>query len=567
MQIGLGLAITNNQKAGPPADVTAPTVVITLSDYALKIGDTATATFTFSEPPTGFTEADVTAPNGSLSSFTVTGDPLIYTATFTPTNGVTDATNVITVGTGWTDAAGNPPAGATNSDNYTVDTTAPTCTITCDQSSPTAISPLTFTYTWSEDVTSFAVGDAGIANGTKGTFTPVSASVYTLAVTPDAAGNVTATVAASVCIDAAGNTNAEATPLSIYALVYKLKVLFATDDDTPITNPYVGEVGSLNISDTSSKLSVSSDTLIVNGTVGSSNPEAISATGFDIAVGLTTLTRIKRNNLAGTLQIGVDKDGAVGGAAAGVVAPFFSNTRTELNVFDLAMTIDTYHTFAVVPLTNKKFVLLASGGNWTNPSVMGIMAGKDFSSTNKIYPFLGGDIGGAQIWTVDWITCSQFGTPFNAVATFATNYHASLSSGTTTTMEANAYLEATWQAVTGETIDFMFRRTDDNNCWIIRGSQAGSTVKLIQKEAGIETERVSQAQTWTNGTSYIIKVMVYGNIVSLAVDASNKSGYNSATFNNGATGVKCDKNLTEVYILPRTLSGATLTEWNRWVNP
>src|SRR3990172_1089140 len=130
MRIGLGLAITNNQKAGPPGDVTAPTVAITLSDYALKIADTATVTFTFSEAPVGFAEADVTAPNGSLSSFGVTGDPLVYTAIFTPTASVTDATNVITVGTGWTDAAGNPPAGSTNSDNYAVDTVAPTVVIT-----------------------------------------------------------------------------------------------------------------------------------------------------------------------------------------------------------------------------------------------------------------------------------------------------------------------------------------------------------------------------------------------------------------------------------------------------
>src|SRR3990170_8506658 len=158
MRLGLDLTLKSALKTGP-SDVIAPTVVITLSDYAFKIGDTAVATFTFSEAPTGFTEADVTAPNGSLSSFGVTGDPLVYTAIFTPTADVTDPTNVITVGTGWTDAAGNPPAGATNSDNYTVDTTAPTVVIAVTGGSPSATLPLPITFTLSEVATDFAVGD------------------------------------------------------------------------------------------------------------------------------------------------------------------------------------------------------------------------------------------------------------------------------------------------------------------------------------------------------------------------------------------------------------------------
>src|SRR5574343_1143417 len=94
-----------------------PTCSITLSDYDIITGDTPTVTFTFSSAPSGFTVADVTAPNGTLSAFGVTGDPLVYTATFTPDEGVTDLTNVITVGTGWADAYGNAPAGESVSSN------------------------------------------------------------------------------------------------------------------------------------------------------------------------------------------------------------------------------------------------------------------------------------------------------------------------------------------------------------------------------------------------------------------------------------------------------------------
>lgn len=103
-------------------DTIAPTVAVTMNNTALNVGDTALVTFTFSEAPTGFTVADVTSfPNGTLSAFTATGNPLVYTATFTPNVGINDTTNIITVGTAWTDAAGNSGVGG-SSPNYVVNT-------------------------------------------------------------------------------------------------------------------------------------------------------------------------------------------------------------------------------------------------------------------------------------------------------------------------------------------------------------------------------------------------------------------------------------------------------------
>ena len=113
--------------AAPPTitviatDVTAPTVTVTMDDAALNIGDTSLVTFTFSETPVGFTTADVTVANGSIGAIDAS-NPLVQTATYTPTNSITDATNVITVGTAWTDAALNTGVGD-DSPNYTIDTT------------------------------------------------------------------------------------------------------------------------------------------------------------------------------------------------------------------------------------------------------------------------------------------------------------------------------------------------------------------------------------------------------------------------------------------------------------
>jgi len=129
---GVGTTNSNNYAI----DTLRPTVGIVLSDYDIKIGDTATVTFTFSEAPTGFTTADVTVGNGAITD--PVGGPLIYTATYTPTADTKDTTNVITVGTNWTDAAGNAPAAVANSANYEVDTSAPTGGAVIISAAPTA---------------------------------------------------------------------------------------------------------------------------------------------------------------------------------------------------------------------------------------------------------------------------------------------------------------------------------------------------------------------------------------------------------------------------------------------
>ncbi|MCG2825327.1 MAG: Ig-like domain-containing protein, partial [Thermoplasmatales archaeon] len=118
---------SNNAVSG---DITAPTLVSAVfTDAALKVGETSLVTFTFSEAVTGFTNADLTIVNGGLTAVTDLGAGTIWTATFTPTDDIEDATNVITVAmTGVADAAGNAGLGTTDSSNYAIDTKEPVIT-------------------------------------------------------------------------------------------------------------------------------------------------------------------------------------------------------------------------------------------------------------------------------------------------------------------------------------------------------------------------------------------------------------------------------------------------------
>ena len=122
------------------------------------------------------------------------------------------------------------------------DTTAPTLTITDDQSAATATttSPVTFSFQFSEDVgTSFTQSDVSVAGGTAGTLTRVSATLYTLAVTPaaDAAGSITVNVAAASYRDSAGNTGAAGSASQAYDTrpTVTLTTLVSFDESTAPT--------------------------------------------------------------------------------------------------------------------------------------------------------------------------------------------------------------------------------------------------------------------------------------------------------------------------------------------
>ncbi|KFG69467.1 Ig-like domain-containing protein [Microvirga sp. BSC39] len=104
-------------------DTTAPTVTITSNLSSLKIGETATITFTFSEDPGqtftwNGTVGDVVVSGGTLSA--ISGSGTTRTATFTPAAGINGGTATIAVGAAsYIDMAGNfGGAGATPSISF-----------------------------------------------------------------------------------------------------------------------------------------------------------------------------------------------------------------------------------------------------------------------------------------------------------------------------------------------------------------------------------------------------------------------------------------------------------------
>jgi hypothetical protein len=203
-------------------DTVLPTATIVVADNALKIGETSLVTITFSEAVSGFTNADLTIANGTLTSVGSSDGGITWTATFTPTSTITDTSNVITLdNSGVTNASGNAGSGTTDSNNYAIDTVRPTATIVVADSALAVGQTSVVTITFSEAVTGFSLADLTVSNGTLSSLSTSDNITYTATLTPAAsitdATNLI-TLDNTGVTDGAGNTGSGTTDSNNYAV-------------------------------------------------------------------------------------------------------------------------------------------------------------------------------------------------------------------------------------------------------------------------------------------------------------------------------------------------------------
>ncbi|OAB52364.1 Ig-like domain-containing protein [Pseudomonas thivervalensis] len=217
--VGSGTTDSNNYAI----DTQRPTASIVVADTALNIGETSLVTITFSEAVTGFTLADMTVANGSLSGLSSSDGGITWTATLTPSASVSDATNlIILANTGVADAAGNTGSGTTSSNNYAVDTQRPTASIVVADTSLSVGETSLVTITFNEAVTGFTTADLTVANGTvTGLSSGDGGITWTGTLTPSASTSDTSnliTLDNTGVADAAGNAGSGTTDSNNYAI-------------------------------------------------------------------------------------------------------------------------------------------------------------------------------------------------------------------------------------------------------------------------------------------------------------------------------------------------------------
>ncbi|MFJ2710476.1 Ig-like domain-containing protein [Pseudomonas sp. NPDC087346] len=216
---GVGTTNSNNYAI----DTVRPTATIAMGDTALKIGDASLVTITFSEAVTGFTNADLTIANGTLTAVSSADGGITWTATFTPTSNINDATNVVTLdNTGVADLAGNAGTGSTNSANYVVDTVRPTATVVVADNNLIIGETSLVTITFSEAVSGFTNADLTIANGTLTAVTSADGGItWTATFTPNSSVNDATnliTLNNAGVTDLAGNAGAGTTDSNNYVI-------------------------------------------------------------------------------------------------------------------------------------------------------------------------------------------------------------------------------------------------------------------------------------------------------------------------------------------------------------
>ncbi|WP_291845123.1 choice-of-anchor D domain-containing protein, partial [Maricaulis sp.] len=199
---------------GEGLDITAPTgFAVAFDDSLINAAEAGSISFSFTGAEVGSTYAYAISSAGGGTDVTASG--VIATATDT-ISGI----DVSALGDG------ELTLSATLTDIFSNESDPETDTTDLDQAAPdlaiagpsaTQVGAFTATFTFTEDVTGFTVGDIDVGNGAASGFTATSASVYTATITPAADGTVTVDVAAAVAVDAAGNDTTVATQFSVEA--------------------------------------------------------------------------------------------------------------------------------------------------------------------------------------------------------------------------------------------------------------------------------------------------------------------------------------------------------------
>ena len=192
-----------------PIDSVAPaSPVITDGTAAAVTNQPVTFSFAFAEPPGAFSASSIDVTGGTAGTFT-TIDATHYTLVVNPTPGVQNGTIQVSVPAGRiTDAAGNPNAtGAAASQSY--DTQPPAApTITDNAPLSHAPGPVTFTFTFGEPPAAgtFTIDDVAVSGGTKGAFSQLDATHYSLVVNPaGVTGTIEVAVSGSSFTDVVGH--------------------------------------------------------------------------------------------------------------------------------------------------------------------------------------------------------------------------------------------------------------------------------------------------------------------------------------------------------------------------
>ncbi|MCY2941371.1 MAG: Ig-like domain-containing protein, partial [Planctomycetota bacterium] len=297
-------------------DTTAPTITISSNKTALRIGETATLTFTLSEAASDFAVSDIVATGGALSTLTIVSTTS-YTATFIPTTNSTTPAAINVAAAIFTDTAGNNNTAATQL-SITVDTTAPTITISSNKTSLNLGETATLTFMLSEATsTALISSNITVVGGVLSNFAGAGTS-YTATFTPTANSTTIATfnVLVNTFTDSPGNNNLASNTISLTVDTTAPAITIASDKTSLVTAQtatltFTLSEPSANFSDTDIVSAGGTlSTLVGSGTSYTAtftpNTNSTTTATFNVAAAAFTDSASNANTAASQLSINID---------------------------------------------------------------------------------------------------------------------------------------------------------------------------------------------------------------------------------------------------------------------
>jgi lysophospholipase L1-like esterase len=311
-------------------------------------------------------------------------------------------------------------------------------------------------------------------------------------------------------------------------IVYLFRDEFTTDLAAGSVNGTASEPGPgmRTVTDTENKLAISGSVLACAG------PKAAAAwgdPGVDWGAAIFPVNRVmgvtlrQRSNITYSGRVGFKN-----GATAFANATFIECAQALVGIgsHTVSISLNTWYQYLLISSAERSYLLI-KGGAYAAWRLAGVT--KKNEQANLIVTFTGnswiGDLDDLAVYdTSGW---GEYG-PYTAAVLGITGPWS-------VTGAADGFMEFTWIPQTAETLDFAIRQLDTTHRLIVRCNQAGSTIKLMQDDAG-ETELATAAQTLTVNTLYTVRVYLSGTTVQAFVNEVRKINTTSA-FNQTQTGV------------------------------
>jgi len=381
---------------------------------------------------------------------------------------------------------------------------------------------------------SVALSSASLAPGASATFT-----VQATAVTGQIfSGNI------SIASNAASSPTLVAVTVNVTHL---FEDEFITADAAPLTSPRTAEPGPGSWTVTNgANLSISNGKLVRSGTATLASVATYART--NLAFYMRHLATAADGALIGFSANGIHLQS---GLTIGIASAAPTTVGTGIFVFIDGLFPNSWVDVLVIERPSGGVWMYLRGANYGRWQLVWVSIAE---TSTPLYAFYKGAVGDVGLSDDAFLTLapseflSQFGN--------ALHYEASPVAGLTSAA-AKVFQEISWTPASAEILEMTLNEVDSNNKIILRCNQAGSTIALISKVAGVETSLQSAAQTWTIGSPYRV-IMVNHHYLG-------GTRLNAVVNNNTLLAVASPITPTMAYATGCRISGfTTATDWAVW---